>query len=41
VSAFTAELRDEVDLDTLKRNLRTVVLETVQPAQVSLWLRKG
>jgi hypothetical protein len=32
-------LRDEVDLDTLTRELLTVVDQTMGPAKVSLWLR--
>jgi hypothetical protein len=39
VEAFSVRLRDQVDLDTLSAELLTVVDQTVQPAQVSLWLR--
>jgi hypothetical protein len=39
LTAFTAHLRDEVDLDQLSGDLVTVLEETVQPASVSLWLR--
>jgi hypothetical protein len=39
LQAFSARLRDEPDLDNLNRELRTVLQETLQPSQVSLWLR--
>ena len=38
LAAFSATLRDEVDLDTLSRDLLAVVHETVQPEHASLWL---
>ena len=40
VEAFSATLRNEVDLSQLREHLITVVQETMQPAHVSLWLRK-
>lgn len=40
VEAFSATLRNEVDLSRLREHLLTVVQETMQPAHVSLWLRK-
>jgi hypothetical protein len=39
VEAFSVRLQDEVDLDTLSAELLTVVGQTVQPTQASLWLR--
>lgn len=41
VEAFSATLRNEVDLDQLSKHLVSVVQETMQPAHVSLWLRKS
>lgn len=40
LSDFSAALRNEVDLNQLSDHLVTVVEETMQPAHVSLWLRK-
>ena len=39
VETFSARLRDEVDLNTLSAELLTVVNQTMQPTQSSLWLR--
>jgi hypothetical protein len=39
LAAFSATLRQEVDLDQLREQLLAIVNETMQPAHVSLWLR--
>jgi hypothetical protein len=39
IAAFSTRLRDQVDLDTLTSELLTVVDQTMQPSQTSLWLR--
>jgi hypothetical protein len=39
LSAFSATLRDEVDLGRLREDLLAVVQETMQPTYTSLWLR--
>ena len=40
LDAFSARLRDEVDLDTLQESLLTLVDATLEPTTVSLWLRE-
>ena len=41
LDAFAAHLRDELDLRALEHELRRVVLDTVHPTEVTLWLRDG
>src|SRR5260370_39652316 len=40
LEAFSATLRQEIDLSQLREHLLTVVQETMQPAHSSLWVRK-
>jgi hypothetical protein len=39
IEAFSGRLREHIDLDTLSAELVGVVDQTMQPTQVSLWLR--
>ena len=40
LAAFSAALQNEVDLEQVRSQLLSVVEETMQPTQVSLWLRQ-
>jgi hypothetical protein len=39
IEAYSVRLRDQIDLDTLTTELLAVVDQTMEPTQVSLWLR--
>jgi hypothetical protein len=39
IAAFSARLHQQIDLDAMTSELLTLVDQTMQPAQVSLWLR--
>jgi hypothetical protein len=39
IAAFSARLREEIDLDTLSAELLAVVDQTMEPTTASLWLR--
>jgi hypothetical protein len=39
IAAFGHRLRGQIDLDSLTGELLAVVDQTIQPTQVSLWLR--
>jgi hypothetical protein len=39
IEAFSARLRNQVDLDTLTDELLAVIDQTMQPTQASVWLR--
>jgi hypothetical protein len=41
LAALSTRLRDQVDLEQMAGELTTVVQETMEPASVSLWLRRG
>jgi hypothetical protein len=41
IEAFSARLRDQVDLDTPSAELLAAVEQSVQPTDVSLWLRSS
>ena len=39
IAEFSVRLRQQVDLDSLRSELLSVVDQTMQPTEVSLWLR--
>jgi hypothetical protein len=39
IAAFSARLREQVDLDTLSAEVLAVANQTIEPTIVSLWLR--
>ncbi len=40
LAAFSATLRNEVELHDLREHLLAIVQETMQPAHISLWLKQ-
>jgi hypothetical protein len=40
LESFTGRLRQQVDLDAVSDDLRSVVDETMRPTHLSLWLRR-
>jgi hypothetical protein len=41
IDAFSARLREQIDLDTLRYELLAVVDESMQPSRASLWLQES
>jgi hypothetical protein len=39
IEAFSARLRDQVDMDTLSAELVAIADQTMEPTMISLWLR--
>ncbi len=40
LEVFNRTLRDEVDLETLKQSLISVVNDTMQPTKIALWVKE-
>lgn len=41
IAAFTARLKDAVDLDSIRDDLAAVVQKTLELAYVSVWIKAG
>jgi hypothetical protein len=41
VTAFAAQLKDAVDLDSVRDDLAAAVEEALEPARLSVWIRPG
>ncbi len=41
IAAFSARLRQQIDLDTLTTELLAAVDQAMQPTQAALWLRRA
>jgi hypothetical protein len=41
LESFGSRLREQIDLGTLEHDLQSVIVETMQPAQATVWLRKA
>jgi hypothetical protein len=40
VAAFAAQLKEAVDLDSVRADLASVVQQTLEPAHISVWVRR-
>ena len=40
ITAFAAQLKDAVDLDSVRDDLVGAVRQTLEPAHISVWLRR-
>jgi hypothetical protein len=41
LAAFAAQLKDAVDLDSVRDGLAVVVQRALEPAHVSVWIREA